>query len=159
MRNSKSCGIIRLHLWSLQSKLGLTPPNKTVADGTHDGEKKRKRNRKWEVPKDLRDSRRKDELIMGSNILIHIYNRCDEVRGNVNRKILHQRKKKSTRLSDGVIVRPWSESEGYHHVQRSQTFCKAQAKDVKKTTLKKTFLTKVRDKLISRHCTEMPQLG
>ena len=58
------------------------------------------------MPKDLRDSRRKDELIMGSNILIHIYNRYDEVRGNVNRKILHQRKKKSTRLSDGVIVRP-----------------------------------------------------
>ena len=56
--------------------------------------------------KDSRDSRRKDELIMGSSVLIHINNRYDEVRGKVDGKILHQRKKKtSTRLSDGVIVR------------------------------------------------------
>ena len=58
------------------------------------------------VLKDPRDSRRKDKLITSSGVLIHIYNRCDEVRGKVDRKILHQGKKKtSMRLSDGVIVR------------------------------------------------------
>ena len=57
------------------------------------------------VLKDPHDSRRKDELITSSSILIHFYNRCDEVRGKVNRKILHQGKKKtSIRLSDGVTV-------------------------------------------------------
>ena len=77
------------------------------------------------VLKDPYDSRRKDEL-MSNGILIHIYNRCDEVRGKIDGKILHQGKKKtSTRLSDGVIVKPWSESEGHHHVQKSWTFCKA----------------------------------
>ena len=129
--NSRSCRIIHLHSWPFQSKLGLTLLNRTSADGTHDGEKRRERNRNGEVPKDLYDSWRKDELITGSGILIHICNRCDEVRGKVNRKILHQGKKKmSTRLSDGVIMRPWSESEGHHHVQKSRTFCKAQARGV-----------------------------
>ena len=61
--------------------------------------------------KDLHDSRRKDKLITGSSVLIHIYDRCDEVRGKVNGKILHQRKKKmSTRFSDGVIVKQWCEN-------------------------------------------------
>ena len=70
--------------------------------------------------KDLHGSRRKDELIMGSSVLIHIYDRCDELRGKINGKILHQRKKKmSTRLSDGVIVRQWCESECHHYVKES----------------------------------------
>ena len=78
------------------------------------------------VPKDPHDSRRKDKLITSSGILIHIYNRCDEVRRKVNRKILHQGKKKTgTKLSDGVIVRLWNKSEGHHHIQKYWTFCKA----------------------------------
>ena len=84
-----------------------------------------------EVPNDPHDSQRKDKFIIGSSILIHIYNRCDEVRGKVNRKILHQGKKKmSMRLSGGVIVRPWSESEGHHDVKNFWTFCKARARGV-----------------------------
>lgn len=86
----------------------------------------RERNRNGEVLKDLHDSRRKDELIMGIGILIHIYDRCDEVGGKVNAKILHQGKKKtSTRLSDGVIVRQRCKSECYHHVKEPQAFGKA----------------------------------
>ena len=104
-RNNKSCRIIRLYSWLLQSKLGFTPPNSTNADGSYDGEKRRERNRNGEVLKDPRDSRRKDKLITGSGILIHIYNRCDEVRGKVNKKILCQGKREtSMRVSDGVIV-------------------------------------------------------
>ena len=111
--------------------MGFTPPNSTNADGSYDGEKRRERNRNGEVLKDPRDSRRKDKLITGSGILIHIYNRCDEVRGKVDRKILYQGKKETTmRLSDGVIVRPWSESEGHHHVQKARAFSKARARGV-----------------------------
>ena len=56
--------------------------------------------------KDLRDSRRKDKLIAGYRILIHIEDKYDEVRREVNREILKKRQKKvSTRLNDRVIVR------------------------------------------------------
>jgi len=53
--------------------------------------------------KDLRDSQRKDVLIMSTGILIHIYDRCDEVRGKVNGKILHQGKKKKKRAQGSVM--------------------------------------------------------
>ena len=43
-RNSKSSRIICLNSWPFRSKLGLTPPNKTGADGTHGGEVRRVRN-------------------------------------------------------------------------------------------------------------------
>ena len=77
------------------------------------------------VCEDTHDSRRKDELITGSSVLIHIYDRCDEARGKVDGKILYQRKKKtSTRLNDGVIVRQWCESECHHHVKESCAFSK-----------------------------------
>ena len=78
-QNNKSYRIDRLHLWPLWSKLGLTSPNRTSVDSTHDGEKRKERNRNGEVIKDPRDSWRKDELIMGSGILIHIYDRCDVI--------------------------------------------------------------------------------
>ena len=61
-----------LNAWPLQSKLGLTPPNKTNTDGTHSGEERRERNRNGEVPKDLHDCRRKDGLIISGGILICI---------------------------------------------------------------------------------------
>ena len=67
---------------------------------------RRIRNGDREVAKDPRDSLRKDELIMGRHILIHIEDRCDEVRREVNREVLKKRQKKtSTRLCDRVIVR------------------------------------------------------
>ena len=118
--------IVCLHSWPHRLKLSLTPPDRTSSNGTYDGEKRRERNENVKVLKDPRDSRRKDKLITGSGILIHIYNRCDEVRGKVNKKILHQGKKKTgTKLSDGVIVRLWNKSEGHHHIQKYWTFCKA----------------------------------
>ena len=126
--NSRSCKIGCLYLWLLWSKLSLTLPDKTSADGTYDVEKRRQRNQNVKVLKDSRDSRKKDKLITSSGILIHIYNRCDEVRGKVDGKILHQGKKKtSTRFSDGVIVRQWCESECHHHVKEPRAFSKTQA--------------------------------
>ena len=109
-------------------KLSVTPPDRISANGTHDGEKRRKRNRNGEVLKDPRDSRTKDELIMGSSVLIYIYDRCDEVRDKIDGKILHQGKKKtSTRLSDGVIVKQRSKSKCHHHVKEPKAFGKARA--------------------------------
>ena len=87
--NSRSYRIDRLHSWLLRSKLGLTLLDWIGTDGTHDDEERRKRNGNVKVLKDSCDSRGKDELITSSGILIHIYNRCDEVRGKVDRKIHH----------------------------------------------------------------------
>ena len=70
--NSKSYRINRLHSWPLRSKLGLTLPDWTSTDGTHNGEKKRERNRNEEVLKDLHESWRKNELITSCDIQIHI---------------------------------------------------------------------------------------
>ena len=55
-RSYKIYMIGRLCLWPLQSKLGLTPPNGTDADGTLGGEMRRIRNGDGEVAKDSRDS-------------------------------------------------------------------------------------------------------
>ena len=105
--------------------------------------------------KDPHDSRRKDELIMGSSVLIHINDRCDEVKGKVDGKILHQKKKKtSTRLSDGVIVRQWCKSECHHHVKESQAFCKTRAWGVELTTPNRRSPIKMREKVVSRHAPE-----
>ena len=106
--------------------------------------------------KDPHDSRRKDELIMGSSVLIHINDRCDEVRGKVDGKILHQRKKEmSMRLSDGVIMRQWCESEFHHHVKESRAFCKTQAWGVELTTPNKRSPTEMGDEVVSKHSLEM----
>ena len=130
--------------------------DRTIADGTHDGEKRREKNRNGEVLKDLRDCRRKDELITGSSVLIHINDKCDEVRGKVDGKILHQRKKKtSMRLNDGVIVRQWCESECHHRVKKSWAFCKSQAWGVELTTPNKRSPTKMGDEFVSRNSSEM----
>ena len=48
--------ITHLRLWPLRLKLALAPPNQTGADGTHNGEVRRIRNRDGEVAKDLCDS-------------------------------------------------------------------------------------------------------
>jgi len=79
-----SCKISCFYSWLLWLKLSLTSLDRTSTDGTHDGEKRRERNRNGEVLNDPRVSRRKNELIMGSSVLIHIYDRCDEVRGKVD---------------------------------------------------------------------------
>ena len=118
-------------MWPLQLKLSLTLLDRTSADGTHDSEERRERNGNGEVLKGPHDSRGKDKLIMSSGTLIDINNRCDEKRGKINGRTLHQRKKKiSTQLNDGVIVRQWCESECHHHVKESQAFCKTRARSV-----------------------------
>ena len=73
--------ISRLRPWQLRSKLGLTSPNRTGVDGTYGGEIRRIKNGDRKIVKDPCDNRRKDELITGRRILIHIDDRCDEVRG------------------------------------------------------------------------------
>ena len=154
--NNKSYRIGHLYLWPLQLKLSLTPPDRTNANGTHDGEKRRERNINKEMLKDPHDSQRKDELITGSSVLIHIYDRCDEVRGKVDGKILHQRKKKmTTRFSDGVIVRQWCESERHHHVKESQAFCKTRAWGVELTTPNRRNPIEMGDEFVSRHNPKM----
>ena len=80
-RNSRSCRISHLHSWPLRSKLGLALPNRSCVDGTHNGEVGRIRNRDRKMAKDPRDSRRKDELIIGRHILININDGSDEVNG------------------------------------------------------------------------------
>ena len=42
--------------WLLRLKLSLTPPDRTNADGTHDGEERRERNENGKVLKDPCDS-------------------------------------------------------------------------------------------------------
>ena len=78
----------RLHTWLLRSKLGLTPSNRIGVDITHGGEIRRIKNGDRKIVKDPCDNRRKDELITGRRILIDIKDRSDEVRREVNRKIL-----------------------------------------------------------------------
>ena len=87
-RNSRSCRISRLRPWLLLSKLGLAPPNRSYANGTHNSVVRRIRNRDRKMAKDPHDSRRKNELIMGHHILININDGSDEVRREVNRKII-----------------------------------------------------------------------
>ena len=62
--------------------------NKTGVDGIRGGIIRRIRNRDGKMAKDLRDRRRKDELITGRRILIDINDRSDKMRGEVNGKIL-----------------------------------------------------------------------
>ena len=107
--NNKSCKTSSLHTWLLWLKLGLTPLNRTNVNGTYGGEVGRIRNGDGKMAKDLCDSRRKNELITGRCILIDIKDRSDEVKREVNGKILKEgQKKTSMRLSDRVIVRQWS---------------------------------------------------
>ena len=47
-----------------------------------------------EMAKDLHDSRRKDELIMGRRIVIDIEDRSDEVRGEVKKERSSKREKR-----------------------------------------------------------------
>jgi len=39
-----------------------------------------------------------------------------------------------TRLSDGVIMRPWSEYKGYHHIKDPWTLSKVIGGEVKNST-------------------------
>jgi len=69
-------------------KLGLAPLNRSSADGTHNGVIRRIKNGDGKLAKDLRDSQRKNELIMDRRIPIDINERSDKMRGEVNGKIL-----------------------------------------------------------------------
>jgi len=69
-------------------EVGPRSTEQSCADGTHNGEVERIRNRDRKMAKDPHDSRRKDELIMGRCILININDGSDEVSGEVYKKIL-----------------------------------------------------------------------
>ena len=71
------------------------------------------------------------------------------------RSSIKERKKRGPRLSDGVIVRQWCESECHYHVKESRAFCKTRAWSVQLTTPYGKNLTKVRDKLVSGHSLQM----
>ena len=160
-RRRRSCRIYMiscLYPWLLWLKLGLALSNRTGIDGTHNGEVRRVRNRDGEMVKDLHDSWRKDELITGRHILVDIEDRSDEMKREINREVLKKgQKKASMRLSDRVIVRQWSKSKCHHHVKESRAFGKAWAWDV--LLLYGRCLTKVRQKLVSRHSPKMLTTG
>ena len=123
-RGYKVC-IRRLHTRPLHSKLRHTPPNRLLANGTYDMEERKIRNGDMQVCENAHDSRRKDELITRGSVLISIYNRFYHVWCKVYRKTLHEGKKEtSTRLDDSVIVRPWSEYKGHHHIKDPWTLSK-----------------------------------
>ena len=70
-------------------KLSLILSNSNSVDATHGGEEMRGiRNLDGEVSKGTRDSRRKDELITCSHILINIEEQCNEVRKEVYGEVL-----------------------------------------------------------------------
>ena len=72
--------------------MGLTPLNKRRTDGAHDNEMSRLGIGDRGMANDLRDSRRKDELITGCRILIDIYKGENEIRGKVYSKVLNEGK-------------------------------------------------------------------
>ena len=43
---------------------------------------------------------------------------------SIERPSMRERKETSMRLGDSVIVRPWSEYKGYHHIKDLWTFSK-----------------------------------
>ena len=87
-RNGGGWRIRHLGPWPLQSKLGLALPNRSYTNGTHDSIERRTRNKDRKMVKDPRDRRRKNELITGCHILIDIYDRDNEMSGEVNREVL-----------------------------------------------------------------------
>ena len=80
--------ISHLRLWSLRSKLGLAPPNRSYVDGTYNGVIRRIRNRDRKMVKDPRDNRRKNEFITGHCIPIDINDRSNEIKREINGEIL-----------------------------------------------------------------------
>ena len=87
-RNNISYRTGRLYTWPFWSKLSLTSSYRTGVNDTHGGVVRRNRNGVGKLVMDPRDSRKKDELIMGHYILLDNEDRSDEVRGEVKRKIL-----------------------------------------------------------------------
>ena len=80
-RDGRGWRIRRLCSWLLRSKLGLTPPNRSCVDGTHDSIVGR-------MAKDPRDSQGKNELVTSLRIPIDIYDGDNEMTGEVYGKIL-----------------------------------------------------------------------
>ena len=87
-RNGGGWRIRPLGPWPFRSKLGLALPSKSYTDGTHDSIERRIRSKDRKMVKDPHDSRRKNELITGRHIPIDIYDRDNEMSGEVNREVL-----------------------------------------------------------------------
>ena len=143
-RSCKVCrgSIRRLHMRPLCSKLCCTPSNRLLTYGTHGIEEWRRRNSDVHVCEDVSDSRRADELIICSRVSIAIYNRFYHMWWKVYRKTLHKRKKEtSTRLGDSVIVKPWSEYKGHHHIKDLLTLSKLSCGEIEGTSPQLGLLT------------------
>ena len=48
----------------------------------------------------------------------------------------------STRLSDSVLVKPWSEYKGHHHIKDSWTLSELGCREIKGTSLQHGLFTK-----------------
>ena len=125
----------RLYLQLLCSKLCCTPPNRLLTNGTHDTEVRRRRDSDVQMCKDTHDSQRKDEFITCSRVAMAIYNRLNHVKRKVYRETFHEGKKKmSMRLGDSVIVRPWSEYKGHHHIKEPWSLRELSCGEIKGTS-------------------------
>ena len=69
----------------------------------------------------------------------------------MERSFKRDKNKTSRRLCNRVIVRQWSKNKSHHHVKESRTFCKARVCGVLLPTPCGRCLTKMRQKLVSRH--------
>ena len=89
---------------------------------------------------------------MGRQILIDIYDRKNNLRRKIYRK-MHKngQKKLSTRLCDRVIVRKRVENKCHDHVQKPRAFCKARIISELTLTPLKRALTKSRFEFVFRH--------
>ena len=82
---------MRCRILLSQPKLRLTTFYGSGVYGTHEGEGVGRGNRDGKMAYNIRDSRRKDELITGCRILKNIYQRQNEMGGEVNGKMLKKR--------------------------------------------------------------------
>jgi len=142
--------------WSmLCSKLRCTSLNRFLANGTYDIEMRRGKDGDVHVCKDTHDSWRKDKLITCSYVMLVVYDRLYHMWRKVYGKTFHKGKKKmSTRLSDSVIVWPWSENKGHHHVKEPWSLSELNCGEIKCTSPQYGLLTEEWGQLVSRDGSE-----
>ena len=131
-------------MWPLCRKLCCTSSNRLLANGTHDIKVRRGRNSDMQECEDARDSWRKDDIITCNRVSIAIW-------WKVYRKSFHERvKEMSTRLSDSVIVRPWSKYKSHHHIKDPWILSELGCGEIKSASLQHGLLTEEWGQLVSR---------
>ena len=133
----------RIHTRLLSSQLCITPLYRFLIDSRYRVKERRRRNGDVQVCEDKCDSWRKDYLIMSGSVSIDIYHRYYHMWWKIYRKIFQKGKKKtSMRLSNSVIVRPWCENKGHHHIKDPWTLSKLVCGEIKSISPHLDFLTK-----------------